>query len=66
MRLSGKFGASISKSTFAEIVAGRKVGDPSLSIEIPKARGRVWVGTDTVLTESEETTTIPRRGNAFI
>ena len=60
MKLNKKCGASITKSTLSEIVAGRKVSYLSRSIEIPEARGRVWTGTDTILTESEETTTIPR------
>ena len=65
MRMNRKCGASTSKNTLAEILIGRKVGNPSLSIEITETRGRVWVGTDTVLTESEKTTTIPKNGDAF-
>jgi hypothetical protein len=44
--------------------SGQEGSDPSLSIEIPDARGRVWAGPNTVLTKSEETTMIPRRGDA--
>ena len=39
--------------------------DPSLSVGIPKARGRVWAGTDTGLTVNEEMATIPRQGDEF-
>jgi hypothetical protein len=60
MKPNKKCGANKSKSTFAEIIADRKVSYPSRSIEVPEARGRVWVEIDTILTEREETTTIPR------
>lgn len=52
-------GAIITRSTLSEIVADGKVSYPSRSVEIPEARERVWTETDTILTESEETT-IPR------
>lgn len=64
MRMNRKCGASTSKSTFAEILIGREVGNPSLSIEITETRGRVWVGTDTVLTENV-VAKIPKNGDAF-
>jgi hypothetical protein len=55
------WGKRVQERMSAGIIATRKTRDPSLSIEIKKARKKQWLSAETDLYVVKETTTIRKR-----